>query len=182
MLYIPEGAHAIYLSGIFGKIKGNLKRKLSLDRDCCIIKFASFVFIVKLLEQNSWVQSSNCISVRTSGWAELSKSFILYPLYCGLFSSQEARRPDWELVRFCQTVIVQNFVKQLQSMFKVWFLHRNWMKSILSISFLPSRETGLRGYKFLLVLCHWWSLPGSCHRWGLRSGESSFLVCGICNV
>ena len=154
MLYIPEGAHAIYLSGIFGKIKGNLKRKLSLDWDCCIIKFASFVFIVKLLEQNSWVQSSNCISVRTSGWAELSKSFILYPLYCGLFSSQEARRPDWELVRFCQTVIVQNFVKQLQSMFKVWFLHRIWMKYILSILFLPSHGTGLRGCRFLLVLCH----------------------------
>ncbi len=90
--YIPEGADAIYLGSVFGKIKGNLNRKLSLDRDCCIIKFASFVFIVKLLKQNSWVQSSNCTYLQPSHYWEYKAGEQNWanPLHRGLLSSQGA--------------------------------------------------------------------------------------------
>ena len=40
---LPEGTHAIYLSRIFGKIKGNLKRKFGLDKDCRLLKIAFFL-------------------------------------------------------------------------------------------------------------------------------------------
>lgn len=86
--YIPEGAHAIYLSSVFGKIKGNLNRKLSLDRDCCIIKFASFVFILKLLRQNSWVQSSNCTYLPSHYWEWAGEQNWANPFHRGLLSSR----------------------------------------------------------------------------------------------
>ena len=136
---------------------------------------------LSLVKHNSWVQSSNC-TYPPSQWEPAGEENWANPLDRGLLSSQEE---DWEMKRFCQTVIVQNFVKQLQSMFKVWFLHRNWMKSILVTNivhlFLPSHVTGPRGCKFLLVLCHWWSSQDSSHRWGLHSGESSSPLCGTWN-
>ena len=98
------------------------------------------------------------------------------------FSAPRGAAAHWEMERFCQTVIVQNFDKQLQSMLKVWFLHRNWMKSIWSTIFLPSHVTVPRDCKFLLVLCHWWSSLDSYHRWGLHNGESSSPVGETWNV
>ena len=111
------------------------------------------------------------ISLRTSGWEELSKSFRSWPSQLpggGLIKDFVKLWQCQTLSNICNLCLKFGFCTGIE-----WNLSWPLKCTIL----LPSHVTAPRGCKFLLVLCHWWSSPDSFHRWGLHSGESSSPVC-----
>ena len=108
-----------------------------------------------------------------------------------LFSLEE--REEREMETFCQTVMVQLLTNNCnfydlsfvfaQKTLTLLNLRKSFYRFLqkecyFSCIFSPSHVTGLPGCKFLLVLSRLLFSRDSFHQWGLRSGESSFLLCG----